>query len=79
MEPSSVTQLGHGIGISVHEQPRVSQHVHTPLPENAVVTIEPGVYVPGFGGVRIEDMVVLKKSGATVLTCAPRELIEVTQ
>ncbi len=51
--------LGHGLGLEVHEGPRVSKANDEPLPERAVVTIEPGLYVPGWGGVRIEDDVLL--------------------
>ena len=68
--------LGHGVGLRIHERPRVSPHINEILMENTVVTIEPGVYITGFGGVRIEDMVVLHDNGAGVLTRAPRDLIE---
>lgn len=67
---------GHGVGLRIHEKPRVAPGVEAVLPENSVVTIEPGVYIPGVGGVRIEDMVVLQKGGATALTHSPRKLIE---
>lgn len=69
--------LGHGVGLRIHEKPRVSQFVESVLMENCVVTIEPGIYIPDFGGVRIEDMVVLKKNGSSVLTQFPRELMVV--
>jgi len=67
---------GHGVGLRVHEKPRVSKNNETPLPENSVVTIEPGVYIPDVGGVRIEDMVALNKRGASLLTHSTRKLIE---
>ncbi|MDR2694744.1 MAG: aminopeptidase P family protein [Chitinispirillales bacterium] len=67
---------GHGVGLRVHERPRLAKGVETVLPENSVVTIEPGVYVPGLGGVRIEDMVVLQKGSATAITHSPRKLME---
>ncbi|MFP4015053.1 MAG: aminopeptidase P family protein [Chitinispirillaceae bacterium] len=67
---------GHGVGLKIHEKPRISQKNDTALLENSVVTIEPGVYVPDLGGVRIEDMVVLDKSGSTLVTHSPRNLIE---
>jgi len=67
---------GHGVGLRIHERPRLAKGVYTVLPENSVVTIEPGVYVPGLGGVRIEDMVVLQKGDATALTHSPRKLTE---
>jgi Xaa-Pro aminopeptidase len=68
--------LGHGIGLEVHEAPRLARTADGALPEGAVVTIEPGVYRPGWGGVRIEDDVVLGGDGPHVLTEFPRELLE---
>jgi Xaa-Pro aminopeptidase len=68
--------LGHGIGLEVHEGPRLSKLNDTPLPVGCVVTIEPGIYRPGWGGVRIEDDVLLTSEGREVLTSFPRELIE---
>jgi len=68
--------LGHGIGLEVHEAPRLSKASEAPLPVGAVVTIEPGVYRPGWGGVRIEDDVLLGTQDAEVLTTFSRELIE---
>ena len=68
--------LGHGLGLEVHEAPRLSRISEAVLPEDAVVTIEPGVYIPGWGGVRIEDDVHLSASGAVVLTEFPRDLLE---
>ncbi len=67
--------LGHGLGLEVHEAPRVSRASEEPLPAGAVVTVEPGVYLPGWGGVRIEDDVALGHEGATLLTAIPRELV----
>jgi len=68
--------LGHGLGLEVHEAPRLSRQAEAPLPEGAVVTIEPGVYEPGWGGVRIEDDVHLGADGPEVLTHFTRELLE---
>jgi Xaa-Pro aminopeptidase len=68
--------LGHGIGLEVHEAPRLARTADGVLPEGAVVTIEPGIYRPGWGGVRIEDDVVLGVDGPRILTQFPRELIE---
>ena len=65
--------LGHGVGLEIHEAPRLSPLVDdTPLPAGAVVSIEPGVYLPGVGGVRIEDLVLLREDGADVLTQSPK-------
>jgi Xaa-Pro aminopeptidase len=69
--------LGHGIGLEVHEAPRLAKTAESPLVEGAVVTVEPGIYRPGWGGVRIEDDVHLGAEGAQVLTRFPRELIEI--
>ena len=55
--------LGHGVGLEIHESPRVSYIDETILQENMVITIEPGIYIENFGGVRIEDMIVIKKNG----------------
>ncbi len=66
--------LGHGLGLEVHEAPRLSPIAEATLPEDAVVTIEPGVYLPGWGGVRIEDDVVLGSDRAEPLTGFPRSL-----
>ncbi|RKX42243.1 MAG: Xaa-Pro dipeptidase [Thermotogae bacterium] len=67
--------LGHGLGLEVHESPGVNPRNDKPLGNNAVVTIEPGIYLPGKFGVRIEEDVVLKDNGAEVLTHYPRKLI----
>ena len=69
--------LGHGIGLEVHEAPRLSKSAEAALPAQAVVTIEPGVYRAGWGGVRIEDDVVLDPAGPRILTSFPRELMEI--
>jgi Xaa-Pro aminopeptidase len=67
---------GHGLGIEVHEIPRVARRDTTRLPAGAVITIEPGIYVPGIGGFRIEDVVVVRERGAGVFTTAPKALLE---
>ncbi len=69
--------LGHGLGLEVHEAPRLSRQADAILPTDAVVTIEPGIYEPGWGGVRIEDDVHLGHAGSEVLTHFTRELLEV--
>lgn len=68
--------LGHGIGLEVHEAPRLARTAEGTLPVGAVVTIEPGIYRPGWGGIRIEDDVVLGPEGPHILTQFPRELME---
>lgn len=64
--------LGHGVGLEIHEWPRLSRHADEVLPDQCVVTIEPGVYLPGRFGVRIEDVVCLGKDGVRNLTDAPK-------
>ena len=71
-----VHSTGHGLGLEVHENPRVAKGQKTLLASGNVVTIEPGVYVPGVGGIRIEDDVAVHRSGNEVLTRASREFIE---
>lgn len=68
--------LGHGVGLEIHEQPWLGQHKDEALPTGAVVTVEPGVYLPGLGGVRIEDMVEVTGEGPRVVGTSTRELIE---
>ncbi len=68
--------LGHGVGLDVHELPSVSTRARESVPAGAVITIEPGVYVPGFGGVRIEDLVLVEDGGCRVLSRAPKHLLE---
>lgn len=69
--------LGHGIGIEVHEHPYLSPNSKEVLTEGMVFSIEPGIYLPGFGGVRIEDLFVLEKDGIRQLTKSHKELIEI--
>lgn len=67
--------LGHGLGLQVHEWPPVSYRSDAPLPARAAITIEPGIYLPGQFGVRIEDVVVLQRGGCERITQAPKELL----
>ena len=66
---------GHGLGLDVHENPRVSSINDEPLELGACVTIEPGIYISGLGGVRIEDDVILTEDGCIILNKFPKELI----
>ncbi|HEY6149804.1 MAG TPA: Xaa-Pro peptidase family protein [Gaiellaceae bacterium] len=69
--------LGHGLGIEVHEAPRLSQTSDDTLAAGNVVTVEPGIYLPGEGGVRIEDLVIVTEDGPEVLTSFTKELVTV--
>ncbi len=65
--------IGHGLGIKLHEHPFIGPHCGDTLAEHYVVTIEPGLYVPGFGGVRIEDDVLVTAAGCRLLSGAPKQ------
>jgi Xaa-Pro aminopeptidase len=66
---------GHGVGLAVHEWPAVGKDSQDVAEEGMVFTIEPGIYIPGWGGVRIEDMVVVTADGCEVLTGIPKDLM----
>ena len=67
---------GHGIGLCVHEAPSFSPHSEEIIPQGAVLSVEPGIYLPGKFGVRIEDLVVVREGGCENLNRSPKELIE---
>ncbi len=68
--------LGHGLGLEVHEAPRLSPTADLPIPAGAVVTIEPGIYLPGWGGVRLEDDLHVTPGGPDLLSDGRTELVE---
>ena len=68
--------LGHGLGLEVHEAPRLAPTAEAPLPLHAVVTVEPGIYLPGWGGVRLEDDIYLGPGGPECLSDNRTELVE---
>jgi Xaa-Pro aminopeptidase len=77
LEAHFVHSTGHGLGLEVHEEPRVARGQGIRLQAGNVITIEPGVYVEGVGGIRIEDDVVVNAAGNEVLTRVKRDLIEI--
>jgi Xaa-Pro aminopeptidase len=71
--------LGHGVGLEVHEEPRLTPRVESELVAGNAVTVEPGVYLPGRFGVRIEDLVVVTEEGCEVLAPTSKDLITVAE
>jgi Xaa-Pro aminopeptidase len=69
--------LGHGVGLEVHESPRLSTESTDTLEPGHCVTVEPGIYLPGEGGVRIEDLAIVREDGVQTLTSFPKDLVEV--
>ncbi len=74
LDRAFVHSTGHGLGLEIHELPRIGKRDKTPLAAGMAITIEPGVYLEGFGGIRIEDIVVVTPSGCEVLTPTSKEL-----
>ena len=70
--------LGHGIGLNIHEGPSLAPTSETELKPGMVVTVEPGIYIPGWGGVRIEDDILVTRDGCEVLTSVPKEFEQAT-
>jgi Xaa-Pro aminopeptidase len=77
MENAFVHSTGHGLGLEIHEGPRIGKRQETLLAPGMAITIEPGAYFEGFGGVRIEDTVVVTSSGCEVLTPTSKELLQI--
>jgi Xaa-Pro aminopeptidase len=69
--------VGHGLGLETHEAPRVRKNSEDILQAGMVITIEPGIYLPGWGGIRIEDNVLVRRDGHTLLSSLPRQLAEI--
>jgi Xaa-Pro aminopeptidase len=76
LERAFVHSTGHGLGLEVHEEPRLGRGQSQPLDAASVVTIEPGIYLEGVGGIRIEDDLLVLPAGTETLTDAPREFLE---
>jgi Xaa-Pro aminopeptidase len=67
--------LGHGVGLAIHEGPRFSFTYPHEVPDGTIITVEPGIYIPGWGGVRIEDMALVNNGQLEVLTAAPKQAV----
>jgi len=69
--------VGHGVGIAVHEPPAINGSSEGILEENMIITIEPGIYLPNVGGVRLEDMLLVTKNGSKVLTSIRKDILNI--
>ena len=69
--------LGHGVGLEIHELPHVNLKGDVPMEPGMIITIEPGIYLPDFGGVRIEDLVLVTENSYRTLSKTPKELLEI--
>lgn len=70
-------EIGHGVGLELYENPFISKNGNMKIKKNCVMTLEPGIYIPGFGGVRIEDTILITEKGVERLTLSPKELISI--
>jgi len=74
LDRAFVHSTGHGLGLEIHESPRIGRRDKSRLAAGMAITIEPGVYLEGFGGIRIEDTVVVTANGCEILTPTPKQL-----
>src|SRR5205085_8648674 len=77
LEREFVHSTGHGLGLEIHEPPRIGRKDKTRLQAGMAITIEPGVYIEGWGGIRIEDTVLVTANGCEILTPTSKELREI--